>query len=77
MQFARKLEKLLVDPHVPSMKLSHYRDCYRIKLRKAGYRAVYHVNDERVVVTVIRVARRDKNEAYEKLRERLGRIDPL
>lgn len=75
MQFWRKLEKLLVNPRVPSMKLSGYPDCYRIKLRRAGFRAVYHVSDRRVVVTVIRVGRRDKNDAYDKLDQRLQQID--
>ena len=75
MQFSRKLEKLLVNPRIPSMKLSGYRDCYRIKLRKAGFRAIYHVSDQRIVVTVIRVGRRDKDEAYEKLDERLELLD--
>jgi mRNA interferase RelE/StbE len=74
-QLKRKLEKLLVAPHVPSMRLSGHRNCYRIKARRAGYRAVYYVNDLRVIVTVIRVARRDKDEAYDKLLERLAQLD--
>jgi mRNA interferase RelE/StbE len=74
-QFQRKLEKLLIEPRVASMKLRHHPDCYRIKARKAGYRAIYHVSDRRITVTVIRVARRDKDEAYAKLLERLAILD--
>jgi mRNA interferase RelE/StbE len=74
-QFQRKLEKLQVEPRVPAMKLRQHPDCYRIKARKAGYRAIYHVSDLRITITVIRVARRDKDEAYDKLRERLTVLD--
>ena len=38
--------------------------CYKIKLRAAGYRLVYQVNDKVVVVTVIAVGRRDKGLIY-------------
>lgn len=74
-QFRRKLEKLLAAPRVSSMQLSGYRDCYRVKARKAGYRLIYHVSDRRVTVTVIRVARRDKDEAYARLLERMAQLD--
>ena len=74
-QFQKKLEKLIVAPRVLSMKLREYTDCYRVKARKAGYRVIYHVSDRYVTITVIRVARRDKDEAYEKLLERLAQLD--
>ena len=47
------------------------RDCYKIKLRKAGYRLVYQVEDERVTVVVIAVGRRDRNLVYEAASQRL------
>lgn len=37
---------------------------YKIKLRDAGYRLVYEVNDAIVTVLVLAVAKRDKNAAY-------------
>jgi len=74
LQFACKLEKLLIAPHVPSMRLSGARNCYRVKLRNAGYRLLYHVNDKRVIVTVLGAGRRDKEEAYEKLARRLAEL---
>ena len=49
--------------------------CLMGVLRKAGYRLIYHVSDRRVTVTVIRVARRDKDEAYAKLLERMAQLD--
>lgn len=51
-QFKKKLAKRLENPHIPSARLSDLENCYKIKLRNAGYRLVYQVVDERVVVTV-------------------------
>ncbi len=40
-------------------------DCYKIKLRSAGYRLIYRVDDDVVFVTVIAVGKRDKQKVYE------------
>ena len=58
-QFIRKLEAILENPKIPKNKLSGSNDLYKIKLRSAGYRLVYHVIDERVVIIVIDVDKRD------------------
>jgi mRNA interferase RelE/StbE len=58
-QLAKKLSERLHAPRVASAKLSGLPDCYKIKLRKAGYRLVYRVDDDRIVVIVISVGRRD------------------
>ncbi|MBA3898567.1 MAG: type II toxin-antitoxin system RelE/ParE family toxin [Sphingomonadaceae bacterium] len=63
-QFAKKLKERLRGPHVPSARLHGMPDCYKIKLRAAGYRLVYRVDDMRVVVIVVAVGRRDRNEVY-------------
>jgi len=58
-QFIRKLEALIENPKIPKNKLSGSVDLYKIKLRSAGYRLVYQVIDERVVILVIDVDKRD------------------
>ena len=63
-QFKKKLAERLNNPRVPAAKLSDMPDCYKIKLRAAGYRLVYRVNDGRVVVIVVAVGRRDRNAVY-------------
>ena len=63
-QFVRKLRERLPDPHVPSARLHGLPDCYKIKLRAAGYRLVYRVYDDRVVVQVIAVGKRERNAVY-------------
>ena len=46
-------------------------DCYKIKLRAAGYRLVYQVVDERVVVIVIAIGKREDSVIYRKAGKRL------
>ncbi|UUM26348.1 type II toxin-antitoxin system RelE/ParE family toxin [Acinetobacter colistiniresistens] len=58
-QFIRKLEAVLENPKIPKNKLSGSVDLYKIKLKAAGYRLVYKVKDETVVVLVLDVDRRD------------------
>jgi mRNA interferase RelE/StbE len=45
-------------------------DCYKIKLKASGYRLVYQVVDERVVVSVVAVGKRERSEVYERARKR-------
>src|SRR5690348_7906952 len=70
-QFKKKLAERLEHPRVPSAKLHNLPDCYKIKLRTAGYRLVYQVNDKVVVVTVIAVGKRDKLKVYRAASERI------
>lgn len=71
-QFEKKLAERLKSPRVPSAKLSDMPDCYKIKLRSAGYRLVYRVDDGRITVIVVAVGRRDRNLVYKLA---AGRID--
>ena len=47
-----------------SAKLSGHPDRYKIKLRSVGYRLVYEVRDQQVLVLVIAVGKRDRNAVY-------------
>lgn len=69
-QFRKKLRERCENPHVPSAKLRGSSDRYKIKLRSAGYRLVYTVEDDRLVVLVIAIGRRDRPEVYEKAKRR-------
>ena len=70
-QFAKKLAERLVAPRIASARLSGMADCYKIKLRAAGYRLVYRVEDKRVTVVVIAVGRRDRNAVYKAAAKRI------
>ena len=62
----KKLLERLQEPRLPSAALSNMPDCYKIKLRQAGYRLVYGVDDDTVFVTVIALGKGDKNLVYDK-----------
>lgn len=62
---------MLVNPRVEVNRLHSLPDCYKIKLRSSGYRLVYQVIDHEVVVFVVAVDRRDREQAYRKAAERL------
>ena len=70
-QFKAKLQERLHNPHVQSARLHGMPDCYKIKLRSSGYRLVYQVIDHEVVVFVVAVDRREREQAYRKAAERL------
>lgn len=61
----KALKKRLVQPHVPGAELhGDLRHCYKIKLRKQGYRLVYCVEDDVLTVLVLAVAKREDMMAY-------------
>ncbi|KII34090.1 type II toxin-antitoxin system RelE family toxin [Pseudomonas fluorescens] len=63
-QFKKKLAERLLHPHVPADRLKGLGNAYKIKLRSAGYRMVYRVKDEVLVVTVIAVGKRARGGIY-------------
>ena len=52
-QFKTKLRERLESPRLPSAKLSGAKDRYKIKLRSVGYRLVYEVRDNELLVVVV------------------------
>ncbi|WP_413737451.1 type II toxin-antitoxin system RelE family toxin [Sodalis sp. RH21] len=70
-QFKKKLKEILVNPHIPANRLSGMPDCYKIKLRSAGYRLVYQAIDEEVIVLVLAVGKRERSEVYNAAKARL------
>ncbi|MBT4087884.1 MAG: type II toxin-antitoxin system RelE/ParE family toxin [Deltaproteobacteria bacterium] len=63
-QFKKKLKERLANPHVPSARMSGTTNRYKIKLRAIGYRLVYEVIDDEVVVIVVAVGKRERNKVY-------------
>ncbi|HGS4635726.1 TPA: type II toxin-antitoxin system RelE/ParE family toxin [Vibrio cholerae] len=70
-QFKKKLIERLENPHVPAAKLSGSENIYKIKLRQSGYRLVYQVENDIIVVTVLAVGKRERSEVYTKALQRL------
>lgn len=69
--FKKRLAERIVTPRVESARLAGLPDCYKIKLRDAGYRLVYQVFDDVLLVMVIAVGKRENNLVYRKAKERL------
>jgi mRNA interferase RelE/StbE len=69
-QFRKKLKERCENPRLPAAKLHGSKDRYKIKLRSVGYRLVYAVEDDRMVVLVIAVGRRDRSQVYEMANKR-------
>lgn len=67
------LKKRLEQPRVPGAELhGSLRDCYKIKLLKQGYRLVYQIEEDTLVVLVLAIARREDSLVYRLAVERLG-----
>lgn len=65
-KFEKKLSKILANPHTgPKNKLnSKLVECYKIKLLNDGYRLVYEVIEDQVIVLVLAVGERDGLSVY-------------
>ncbi len=70
-QFKTKLTEHLQNPKVPSARLHGAEERYKIKLRNAGFRLVYEVRDGQMLVLVVAVGKRERNEVY-RVAERRG-----
>ena len=63
-QLKKKLVQILESPRISKNQLSGSTNRYKIKLRSIGYRLVYEVIDQEVVVLVVAVGRRESNQVY-------------
>ena len=63
-QMKKMLAERLENPHIPSAALWGIKNCYKIKLRKAGYRLIYRVEEDAAILKVMAVGKRDKLKVY-------------
>ena len=64
-QFKEKLRKVMQNPHIEANRLhGSLSGCYKIKLRQSGYRLVYKVRNQELIVLVLAVGKRDRKDAY-------------
>ncbi len=62
----KALKKRLQEPKVPGSELhGDLKNCYKIKLLKHGYRLVYTIEDQDLVVLVLAVDKRENSIAYQ------------
>ncbi len=67
----KKLGERLDTPRVPVAALSGMTDCYKIKLKRIGFRLIYRVDGDTVFVTAIASGKRDKQKVYGTAQARL------
>lgn len=58
-QFRRKLAERLIEPRIPASRL-----------RAAGFRLVYEVREQQLLVLVVAVGKRDRNAVYRQAQSR-------
>ena len=69
-QFKKKLNERIQNPRIQANQLPGFKNVYKIKLRSAGYRLVYEVDDTEIVVYVIAVGKRERGLVYTKAEQR-------
>ncbi|AMZ75143.1 MULTISPECIES: type II toxin-antitoxin system RelE/ParE family toxin [Pseudomonas] len=72
LQLLKKLQSRQSNPRVPADALHGMKDCYKIKLRGAGYRLVYRIEEERIVILVVAIGKRERGNVYDSARSRAG-----
>ena len=72
-QLKKKLSEILVNPRIEANRVRQLPDCYKIKLRNTGYRLIYQVLDNEVVVFVVAIGKRERETAYSDALDRLER----
>ncbi len=69
-QFKKKLAERLENPHLVSAKLSGFENYYKIKLRASGYRLIYEVSSEELIIFVVAIGKRENNLIYKKIQKK-------
>jgi len=71
-QFKKKLAKRLIEPIIPSDRLRGFENVYKIKLRSLGFRLVYEVKEDKVIIIVLAVGKRENGDVYNSFKDRLN-----
>ena len=69
-QFKKKLGERILNPIIPADQLRGFKNYYKIKIRSAGYRLVYEVDRNEIVIYVITVGKRENDLIYKKVQKR-------
>lgn len=73
--FMKKLKKIVNNPFIDHNKLSDkLSKCYKIKLNREGYRLVYEIREQKVILIVWAVGKRERRKAYAAAEKRLKEI---
>ena len=68
--FKKKLQERLNNPCIPASRLHGFKNHYKIKLKRAGYRLIYEVLENEICVLVIAIGKRENNLVYKLAQKR-------
>jgi mRNA interferase RelE/StbE len=63
-QVAQKLSERKLNPKVLADSVHEIPGAYKIKLRASGFRLIYLVRDAQLVILVLSIGKREREEAY-------------
>lgn len=73
--FRKKLSSIVLNPIIINNRLrGKLSNCYKIKLKRAGYRLVYEVRSQTIVLIVWAVDKRNDDKVYDSAISRLREI---
>jgi len=70
-QFKKKLKERMKNPHIPASRLKGFESVYKIKLRSVGYRLVYEISNQHLVIYVLAIGKRERGNVYKKAQDRI------
>ncbi|MGV0243325.1 type II toxin-antitoxin system RelE family toxin (plasmid) [Klebsiella aerogenes] len=70
-QFAKKLNKCCENPHISTEKLRDIKDFHKIKLQNSGYRLVYQVMDNQLIIAIVAAGKRNCSDVYQLTSKRM------
>ena len=71
-QFKKQLVEIMKNPRIEANRLRELPDCYKVKLKSAGFRLIYQVLDQEIAVFVVAIGKREREAAYEVAQDRLS-----
>ena len=72
LEFKKQLLEIQQSPDVVGFRLKgDLRDCHRIKAPRSGYRLIYRIKANALVIVVIAVGKRENEEAYKVALDRI------
>jgi mRNA interferase RelE/StbE len=74
-QLVRKLDQRKVNPEVPADRVREIPNGFKIKLRASGLRLIYLVRNRELVILVLSIGRREREEAYRDAIAEYGKLD--
>jgi|SRR6185437_4201894 len=71
--FKDAIKRRLINPFVPKDRLhgTGKHECYKIKLRTYGFRLIYKIDHDKIILLVISVGKRENDDVYNAMHERL------